>query len=149
MKGLIQRVSYASVAVDGSKVGKIDRGLLVLLGVEKNDSEDKADKLLKKILNYRIFPDQNDKMNLSVLEVGGGVLLVSQFTLAADTQKGLRPSFSSAATPSEAERLYDYVVDQARQLTVTAPTYIESGVFAADMKVELLNDGPVTFMLEV
>ena len=149
MKGLIQRVSYASVVVDGSTVGEIARGLLVLLAVEKHDNEDSADKLLKKILRYRVFPDENDKMNLSVLDVGGGLLLVSQFTLAADTQKGLRPSFSSAAAPIDAERLYDYTVAQAKQLTVSETTHIEAGVFAADMKVELLNDGPVTFMLEV
>ena len=145
MKALIQRVSQASVSVDGSVVGSIGQGVLVLLGVEKQDDEVAADKLLKKILNYRIFSDEDDKMNLSVLDVAGGVLLVSQFTLVADTKKGLRPSFSSAAKPADAERLYHYTVDSAKKLTKN----VQQGIFAADMKVSLLNDGPVTFMLEV
>lgn len=145
MKALIQRVSQASVHVEESEVGSIGRGVLVLLGVEKQDNEAVADKLLKKILNYRIFSDRDEKMNLSVLDVDGGVLLVSQFTLVADTQKGLRPSFSSAAKPVDAERLYNYVVNSAKELTKN----VQQGVFAADMKVSLLNDGPVTFMLEV
>ncbi|PCJ41660.1 MAG: D-tyrosyl-tRNA(Tyr) deacylase [Moraxellaceae bacterium] len=144
MKALIQRVAHASVAVDGKAVGKIDQGLLVLLAVEKRDDAASADKLLKKILNYRVFADNEEKMNLSVLDVDGGVLIVSQFTLAADTNKGLRPSFSSAGGPELAERLYDYTVAQARQVTPKVAT----GIFAADMKVTLLNDGPVTFMLE-
>ncbi|MBV1920027.1 MAG: D-tyrosyl-tRNA(Tyr) deacylase, partial [Pseudomonadales bacterium] len=112
---------------------------------EKQDDEAAADKLLRKILNYRIFSDENDKMNLSVLDIDGGILLVSQFTLVADTQKGLRPSFSSAAKPAAAECLYNYTVDNAKKLTKN----VQQGVFAADMKVALLNDGPVTFMLEV
>ena len=145
MKALIQRVSQASVSVDGDVVGSIGQGVLVLLGVEKQDDEAAADKLLKKILNYRIFPDEDDKMNLSLLDVDGGVLLVSQFTLVADTKKGLRPSFSAAAKPADAERLYHYTVNSARKLTGN----VQQGVFAADMKVTLLNDGPVTFMLEV
>ena len=145
MKALIQRVSQASVSVDGGVVGSIGQGVLVLLGVEKQDDEAAADKLLKKILNYRIFPDEDDKMNLSLLDVDGGVLLVSQFTLVADTKKGLRPSFSAAAKPADAERLYHYTVNSAKQLTGN----VQQGVFAADMKVTLLNDGPVTFMLEV
>ena len=145
MKALIQRVSQASVSVDGDVVGRIGQGVLVLLGVEKKDDEAVADKLLKKILNYRIFSDEDDKMNLSVLDVAGGVLLVSQFTLVADTKKGLRPSFSSAAKPADAEHLYRYTVDSAKKLTKN----VQQGVFAADMEVSLLNDGPVTFMLEV
>ena len=145
MKALIQRVSQASVSVDGGVVGSIDQGLLVLLGVEKQDDEAAADKLLKKILNYRVFSDKDDKMNLSVLDVAGGVLLVSQFTLVADTKKGLRPSFSSAAKPADAEYLYNYTVGSAKKQTEN----VQQGVFAADMKVTLLNDGPVTFMLEV
>ncbi|WIO73884.1 D-aminoacyl-tRNA deacylase [Porticoccaceae bacterium LTM1] len=144
MLGLIQRVSHASVVVNGNTVGEIDRGILLLLGVQKGDDRHKADKLVQKILNYRIFPDADDKMNLSVQDVAGGVLVVSQFTLAADTQKGLRPSFSSAAPPAEAELLYNYVVEQfqARYSTVAC------GEFGGDMKVSLCNDGPVTFMLE-
>jgi len=145
MKALIQRVSQASVSVDGSVVGSISQGVLVLLGVEKQDDEAAADKLLKKILNYRIFSDEGDKMNLSVLDIAGGVLFVSQFTLVADTKKGLRPSFSSAAKPADAKRLYNHTVANAKKQTEN----VQQGVFAADMKVSLLNDGPVTFMLEV
>jgi len=145
MKALIQRVSQASVSVDGSVVGSISQGVLVLLGVEKQDDEAAADKLLKKILNYRIFSDEGDKMNLSVLDIAGGVLFVSQFTLVADTKKGLRPSFSSAAKPADAKRLYNHTVASAKKLAEN----VQQGVFAADMKVSLLNDGPVTFMLEV
>ncbi len=145
MKALIQRVSQASVSVDGIVVGSVGQGLLVLLGVEKQDDEAAADKLLQKMLNYRIFSDEDDKMNLSVLDVAGGVLLVSQFTLVADTKKGLRPSFSSAAKPADAEWLYNYTVDSAKKITEN----VQQGIFAADMKVSLLNDGPVTFMLEV
>lgn len=137
-------MSHARVVVNGNTVGEIDRGILLLLGVQKGDDRHKADKLVQKILNYRIFPDADDKMNLSVQDVAGGVLVVSQFTLAADTQKGLRPSFSSAAPPAEAEQLYNYVVEQfqARHSTVAC------GEFGGDMKVTLCNDGPVTFMLE-
>ena len=145
MKALIQRVSQASISVDGRVVGSIGQGVLVLLGVEKQDDEAVADKLLKKILNYRIFSDEGDKMNLSVLDIAGGVLFVSQFTLVADTKKGLRPSFSSAAKPADAKRLYNHTVASAKTLTEN----VQQGVFAADMKVSLLNDGPVTFMLEV
>lgn len=145
MKALIQRVTHASVTVDGDVIGKIDQGLLVLLGVEKGDDQQKADKLLEKIFKYRVFSDADDKMNLSLRDINGGLLLVSQFTLAADTKKGLRPSFSSAATPADAEALYEYMLNVAsEQWQNTA-----SGSFGADMKVELLNDGPVTFMLEV
>lgn len=145
MKALLQRVAHASVTVDGEVIGEIDKGLLVLLGVEKGDDEAKADKLLEKVFKYRVFSDAEDKMNLSLRDIEGGLLLVSQFTLAADTKKGLRPSFSSAAPPAEGERLYDYVLGKAQaQWEKTA-----AGQFGADMKVSLLNDGPVTFMLEV
>ncbi len=144
MKGLIQRVSSASVMIDGKVVGEIQQGLLLLLGIEKNDTEVSADKLLKKILAYRVFSDSNGKMNCNVQQVAGGVLVVSQFTLAADTNKGLRPGFSQAATPEHARRLYDYFVKNTR----TSHTPVATGIFAADMQVSLTNDGPVTFMLE-
>jgi len=145
MKGLIQRVRHASVKVDGEITGAIDGGILLLLGVEKEDDQASADKLLKKVLNYRIFADADDKMNLSLSDTGGGLLVVSQFTLVADTRKGLRPSFSSGASPAQGEALYDYFVQQARARHQPVAT----GRFGADMKVELLNDGPVTFLLEV
>ena len=144
MKGLIQRVSHAQVVVDGEVVGAIEKGLLLLLGVEQADTEQQADKLLHKVLNYRIFADEQGKMNLSVKDIGGGLLVVSQFTLAAETKKGLRPSFSSAANPALAEQLYQYFVTQAQQ----QHSIVATGIFAADMKVSLCNDGPVTFMLE-
>lgn len=144
MRGLIQRVSHASVTVEGEKVGAIDRGILLLLGVERDDNEQSLDKLLHKLLNYRIFPDDQGKMNLSVSDIEGGILVVSQFTLAADTRKGLRPGFSTAASPADAEALYEKFVDKLRAQHGTVAT----GIFAADMKVELLNDGPVTFLLE-
>lgn len=144
MKALIQRVRYARVDVQGVTIGAIDQGLLVLLGVERADDELIAGRLLDKLLAYRVFSDAENKMNLSVQAVKGGVLLVSQFTLAADTKKGLRPGFSGAALPAEAERLYDYFLTslQARHPVVGA------GKFGADMQVSLLNDGPVTFLLE-
>ncbi|MCW8884838.1 MAG: D-aminoacyl-tRNA deacylase [Motiliproteus sp.] len=145
MLGLIQRVAHASVVVDGETVGAIDRGLLLLLGVQKGDDEAKANKLLKKVLAYRVFGDEDDKMNLNLQQTDGGLLVVSQFTIAADTRKGLRPSFSSAAPPSEGERLYNYFVEQA----LTSHPNVAAGQFGADMKVSLLNDGPVTFMLDV
>ncbi|HNP02946.1 MAG TPA: D-aminoacyl-tRNA deacylase [Agitococcus sp.] len=144
MKGLIQRVSHAQVVVEGEVVGAIEQGLLLLLGVEQADTEQQADKLLHKVLNYRIFADEQGKMNLSVKDIGGGLLVVSQFTLAAETKKGLRPSFSSAANPALAEQLYQYFVTQAQQ----QHNIVATGIFAADMKVSLCNDGPVTFMLE-
>ncbi|MCG6656565.1 D-tyrosyl-tRNA(Tyr) deacylase [Halomonas campisalis] len=144
MKALIQRVTQASVVVEGSTVGAIDRGLLALVGVEKGDDEAAADKLLHKLLHYRVFADADDKMNLNLQQVEGGLLLVSQFTLAADTRKGLRPSFSSAAPPAEGERLFHYLLERAR----AAWPRVESGEFAANMQVALVNDGPVTFLLE-
>lgn len=145
MKGLIQRVRHARVTVEGEITGQIEGGILLLLGVEKGDDEATADKLLQKVLKYRIFADADDKMNLSLADTGGGLLVVSQFTLVADTRKGLRPSFSSGATPAEGERLYDYFVEQAKLIHKPVAT----GRFGADMKVELLNDGPVTFLLEM
>jgi D-tyrosyl-tRNA(Tyr) deacylase len=144
MIALIQRVTAAQVEVDKQIVGKIDQGLLVLLGVEKHDDEACVEKLLKKIVNYRVFSDANAKMNLSLLDIQGDLLLVSQFTLVANTQKGLRPSFSSAADPILSQQLYEKMIHQAKQL----PIKTETGVFAADMKVNLTNDGPVTFYLK-
>lgn len=143
MLGLIQRVRHASVAVDAQVVGEIGPGLLLFLGVEKDDDEGTADALLKKVLAYRVFADTEGRMNLNVQQAGGGLLVVSQFTLAADTRKGLRPSFSRAGSPALAESLYDYFVSRARTLHEPVAT----GVFAADMQVSLQNDGPVTFML--
>ena len=144
MLALIQRVSSASVTVEGEVIGSIDQGLLVLLGIEKADSEQHADKLLKKVLAYRVFADGAGKMNLGVQDVRGGLLVVSQFTLAADTDKGLRPSFSSAKPPAEAEQLYEYFLKSAR----AAHPIVSAGKFGADMKVSLVNDGPVTFLLK-
>lgn len=144
MKGLIQRVSSASVAVDGEIIGEIEAGVLLLLGVERDDDRARADKLLHKVVNYRIFEDADGKMNRSLLDCGGGLLVVSQFTLVADTAKGLRPSFSSGATPQLGNDLYEYFVDQARWKLAQ----VETGQYGADMKVALVNDGPVTFMLQ-
>lgn len=145
MIALIQRVAHARVDVAGETVGQIGSGLLVLLGVQRDDDEAAADKLLHKVSHYRIFSDADGKMNLNVQQAGGSLLVVSQFTLAADTGKGMRPSFSGGAHPSDAERLYDYFVARAKEGGM--PT--ETGRFAADMKVRLLNDGPVTFWLQV
>ena len=145
MRGLIQRVTQASVSVDGSVVGQIDQGLLLLLGVQKNDTQQQADKLLQKIVKYRVFSDPEGKMNDSLLDIGGGLLIVSQFTLAAETQKGLRPGFSSAAEPTSAKDMYDYFVEQAKAISGVG---VQTGIFAADMQVSLTNDGPVTFLLE-
>ncbi|CAM2990118.1 D-aminoacyl-tRNA deacylase [Pseudoalteromonas distincta] len=145
MQGLIQRVKHAKVEINNQVVGEISQGILLLLGVEKHDDTQTADKLLHKVSNYRIFTDENDKMNLSLKDIGGELLVVSQFTLAADTKKGMRPSFSSAATPSQANELYEYFVTQAKELGLT----IATGEFGADMQVSLCNDGPVTFNLSV
>jgi D-tyrosyl-tRNA(Tyr) deacylase len=144
MIGLLQRVSQASVAVEGKTVGVIGRGLAVLVGVERGDDEARAERLLERLLGYRVFPDAAGRMNLSVNDIGGGLLLVPQFTLAADTQKGMRASFTPAAPPEEGERLFAYLLAQARRQH--AP--VASGVFGADMQVTLTNDGPVTFWLE-
>ena len=144
MKALIQRVKGASVEVSGVVVGEIDQGILVLLGIEKNDTPELAQKLLQKILKYRIFTDSDGKMNLNVSQMHGQLLVVSQFTLVADTQKGTRPGFSKGASAELGESLYDYFVEQASLLIGT-----KTGQFGADMQVSLVNDGPVTFLLEV
>ena len=144
MKGLIQRVRSASVEVAGECIGSIDQGILLLLGVERDDDRARADKLLHKLVNYRIFEDDDGKMNRSLLDVAGGLLVVSQFTLVADNAKGLRPSFSRGASPELGNDLYEYFVDQARWKL----SQVETGRFGADMQVSLLNDGPVTFLLE-
>jgi len=143
MLALIQRVTAAQVEIEGRIAGAIGQGLLVFLGVEKNDSREDADKLLKKVLAYRVFSDADEKMNLCLSDIAGGLLVVSQFTLAADTGKGLRPSFSSAKPPQEAQALYNYFVEQAQSIH----SVVATGEFAADMKVSLTNDGPVTFLL--
>jgi D-tyrosyl-tRNA(Tyr) deacylase len=144
MIGLLQRVSHASVSVEGSLIGKIDRGLVVFVGIEKNDSEANADRLLQRLLGYRVFADKQNKMNLSLLDVHGGLLLIPQFTLPADTRKGMRPSFSSAAPPEFGKRLFDYLLEKASE----SYELVEAGQFAADMQVTLTNDGPVTFWLQ-
>ena len=144
MKALLQRVSQARVEVAGECVGAIAGGLLVLVGVEPQDTPASADKLLHKLLNYRVFNDAAGKMNLSLKDVAGGLLLVSQFTLAADTKSGLRPGFSTAATPALGAELFDYLLAQALQQHAT----VACGQFGADMQVHLVNDGPVTFLLQ-
>jgi D-tyrosyl-tRNA(Tyr) deacylase len=146
MKGLIQRVSQASVSVDGEQIASIEAGLLLLLGVEKGDGEDEARELCRKILTYRVFPDDAGRMNRSLADIGGSLLIVPQFTLAADTSSGTRPGFSLAATPDEANRLYRLFVAEAR--SGLGPEKVGEGEFGADMKVGLVNDGPVTFLLE-
>lgn len=148
MIGLIQRVGSASVVVGGEMVGAIDRGILLLLGVQRGDGEAQADRLLQKVLDYRIFPDDDGRMNRSLRDIGGGLLVVSQFTLAADTRKGLRPSFSSAGSPELAETLYEHFVASARREHDGVGS-VACGVFGADMQVNLCNDGPVTLWLQV
>lgn len=145
MIALLQRVNEACVRVDGETTGQIDRGLLIFIGVEKLDTESRASRLVERYLSYRVFPDQQGKMNLCVADIKGGILLVPQFTLAADTRKGTRPSFSSAATPEKGSLLFDYVLEQTRRLH----PLVQTGVFGADMQVSLINDGPVTFWLQV
>ncbi|HWX02448.1 D-aminoacyl-tRNA deacylase [Collimonas sp.] len=145
MIALLQRVSHASVVADGVTVGAIDAGLMVLLCAERGDSEKQADALLAKLLAYRVFSDDAGKMNRSVSDIGGGLLLVPQFTLAADTQSGTRPSFTPAAAPEDGRRLFDYFVRQAGN----SHTQVQTGRFGADMQVSLTNDGPVTFWLQV
>ena len=145
MKVLIQRVAHANVVVEGEVVGEISRGILLFVGIEKNDDDEKLSRMAKKVLAYRIFPDDQDKMNLSVTDINGGVLAISQFTLAADTKKGLRPSFSVAAPPQDAEQGYLKFLTLLQQ----AHPIVEQGRFGADMKVSLMNDGPVTFLLEL
>ena len=145
MIGLLQRVSEAAVRVDGETVGAIGPGLMVLVCAEKGDTEREADALLAKLLGYRVFSDEAGKMNRSVTDTEGGLLLVPQFTLAADTKSGTRPSFSPAAAPEDGRRLFEHVVRQAR----ARHGIVETGRFGADMKVSLTNDGPVTFWLQV
>lgn len=144
MRGLIQRVSCAAVNIDGQCHASIEQGILLLLGIEAADGFGQSEKLISKVLNYRIFADAQGRMNRSLKDINGGLLVVSQFTLVADTKKGLRPGFSKAATPEAAESCYE---DFLKQLKVQYPRVV-SGVFAADMKVSLCNDGPVTFLLE-
>jgi D-tyrosyl-tRNA(Tyr) deacylase len=144
MKILIQRVAKASVAVRGQLVGKISRGLLVFIGLEKTDSIGTSIRAIEKLLAYRVFADKDGKMNRSITDIGGGILLVSQFTLAADTKNGLRPSFSSAMPPELAEVLYCEFLEELKSRHMP----VEAGQFGADMEVSLVNDGPVTFMLD-
>lgn len=144
MIALIQRVARADVRVNGEIVGAIERGILALIGVRKGDDAAAADRLLERTLSYRIFPDAQDRMNLSLRDIGGGLLLVPQFTLAADTQKGTRAGFSTAAAPEVARGLFDYLLERAR----TSQVPVATGIFGANMQVSLINDGPVTFWLE-
>ena len=145
MKAVLQRVAEASVSINGEVTGRIAKGLLVLLCAERGDTEVQADKMLARILKLRIFSDDDGKMNRSLQDVAGGLLVVSQFTLAADTSSGNRPGFSSAAAPQDGQRLYDYFVAQARQ----AHAVVQTGQFGADMQVALVNDGPVTIALRI
>ncbi|PCI17717.1 MAG: D-tyrosyl-tRNA(Tyr) deacylase [Piscirickettsiaceae bacterium] len=144
MLAVIQRVTHANVVVNNNNIGAIQQGIVALLAVEKGDGETQVKQLINRILKYRIFADSDDKMNLSLLDIGGGLLLVPQFTLAADTKKGTRPSFTPAAPPSIARPLFNYAISHARQLH----TNIACGEFGTDMQVSLCNDGPVTFILK-
>lgn len=144
MRLLIQRVSKASVKVEGECVGKINKGFLAFLGITHGDTKDNVDYLVNKLYNLRVFEDENEKMNLSIKDINGEILIVSQFTLYADTSHGNRPSFINAAKPDKANELYEYFIEKAKQTGLK----IEAGIFGADMKVELLNDGPVTILLE-
>lgn len=145
MKAVIQRVKHASVTIDGVQVSAVNMGYLILLGVEQGDTKADADKLVKKIPVLRIFEDENEKMNLSCLDVDGEILVVSQFTLCADCSHGRRPSFTKSAPPAEAEMLYEYFVEELNKAGVKK---VETGRFGVDMKVDLLNDGPVTIILD-
>lgn len=145
MIALIQRVSTANVVVDEQVIGEISQGILALIGVQREDNEQKANRLLERILSYRIFSDDEGKMNRSVADINGGLLLVPQFTLAADTKKGTRPGFSTAASPNDAQKLFSYTANKARSIY----SQVECGQFGADMQVNLTNDGPVTFWLQV
>lgn len=144
MKFVIQRVNEASVKVDGNIIGQINKGFLVLIGVGQDDTKEIADKMVKKLLGLRIFDDENDKINLSLTDVGGELLLISQFTLYANCKKGYRPSFIEAGTPDMANEMYEYIVEKCRQ----GGFHVETGEFGADMKVSLLNDGPFTIVLD-
>lgn len=145
MIGLLQRITEARVDVNGETIGAVGRGLLVLVGIQQGDTSATADRLLERLLGYRVFPDDAGKMNLNLVDINGGLLLVPQFTLAADTRKGTRPSFSAAATPELSREIFNYLVDQGRELH----GQVGCGKFGADMAVSLTNDGPVTFWLEV
>jgi len=145
MIALIQRVKNAKVVVENEAIGEINQGILALIGVEKNDAQPQADRLLERLLNYRMFADHEDKMNLSIQDIQGSLLLVPQFTLAADTQKGNRPSFTTAAPPEIGEQWFNYFKNQAKSKYYK----VETGKFGADMQVHLINDGPVTFWLQV
>ncbi len=144
MRFVVQRVTSASVKVDGKVTGQIGKGFLVLIGIEESDTREIADKLVKKLVGLRIFDDENDKINLDLATVDGGLLLVSQFTLYGDCKKGYRPSFTRAARPEVAIPLYEYIIEKCKE---TVPV-VETGIFGADMKVELLNDGPFTILLD-
>ena len=144
MIGLLQRVTHATVLVQEKTIAGIDRGLLVFIGVEKDDTPAQADRLLERLLGYRVFPDKDGKMNLGLRDVGGGLLLVPQFTLPADTRKGMRPSFSTAAPPEQGRELFDYLLKEAQ----VKHQPVAAGIFGADMRVTLTNDGPVTFWLK-
>lgn len=145
MRLVVQRVKYASVEVDKKVVGKIDEGFLVLIGIAPEDTTENADYLVKKLSNLRVFRDENDKMNLSIKDIDGELLLISQFTLYADCSQGNRPSFTNAAKPDKANELYEYFIDKCKKENIKK---VETGIFGADMKVELLNNGPVTILLE-
>ncbi len=145
VKALLQRVSHASVSIENIEVARIAEGVLVLVGIEPNDNQKSVEKMLHKLLNYRVFADEQGRMNKSLTDTQGGLLLVSQFTLAADTRSGLRPGFSTAAAPEQAELLFEQLVTLAQERHIN----VQAGQFAADMQVQLINDGPVTFMLEV
>ena len=144
MKLVVQRVKKAEVKVDGNIVGKIDKGFLVLIGIKVGDTKEQADYLVKKLCNLRVFSDENDKMNLSIKEIKGKLLIVSQFTLYGDCSQGNRPSFIEAARPEEANPLYEYFCNQCELNNIE----VQKGIFGADMKVELINDGPVTIIIE-
>ena len=144
MKFVIQRVTKSSVKVDDKIVGKINKGFMVLIGITHTDTKETADLMVKKLLNLRVFSDENDKMNLSLKDVSGELLLISQFTLYADCKKGNRPSFINAAKPEFANDLYEYIIDKCK----SADLKVETGIFGADMKIELINDGPVTIILD-
>jgi len=149
MIALLQRVTYAKVTVNDEVIGAINKGILVFLGVEQNDGETHVNRLAERVLGYRIFPDQQDRMNLTVKDAGGSLLLVPQFTLAADTNSGMRPSFTPAANPEQGKKLFDYFVNKIKTLYQNPPTSIAAGQFGANMQVSLCNDGPVTFILKV